>query len=413
MTSAPSLESALDLLLRFGALMLRSGDAAFRVRDAMSILADKLGIEKLALHITVTGLSATAERGAERVTIVREVGPPGVNAGRLAALEQLARRDAAELAVAKLPSELDAIETASPLHSIFMVAAAVGLASGSFAYLNGGNLAGVLVTVAAGGGGQALRLLLFGHRLNQYVVTALCAAAAAGLFVLLSLPLERVGLSTGREVGIVSSVLFLVPGFPLVAGFLDLLQHQTVAALVRLAYGMMLLAAAAFGLGVVVAVAGYGVASAPPAGEPLWLVLLLRAVASFAGGLGFAALYNSPPGTGLAVGVLAAVGNELRLALADAGLTLASATFVGAFAVGLMAPLARKHLRLPRIILSVPSIIIMVPGRYAFEAAVLFNQGDVLGGLRAAIVAAFVVGAMAFGLFAARVLTERKWLIEG
>jgi hypothetical protein len=75
--------------------------------------------------------------------------------------------------------------------------------------------------------------------------------------------------------------------------------------------------------------------SAPPPppefGETL--TLLLRAIASFAGGCGFAILYNSSPRTVLAVGALALVGNELRLALHDAGMTLAPATFLGALAV--------------------------------------------------------------------------------
>jgi uncharacterized membrane protein YjjB (DUF3815 family) len=56
--------------------------------------------------------------------------------------------------------------------------------------------------------------------------------------------------------GFISSVLFLVPGFPLVAALLDLMQHQTLAGISRLAYGGLVLAAAAFGLSLVAAAAG-------------------------------------------------------------------------------------------------------------------------------------------------------------
>ena len=39
-----------------------------------------------------------------------------------------------------------------------------------------------------------------------------------------------------HAVGFISSVLFLVPGFPLVAALLDLVQHQTTAGIARLFY---------------------------------------------------------------------------------------------------------------------------------------------------------------------------------
>ena len=74
--------------------------------------------------------------------------------------------------------------------------------------------------------------------------------------------------------------------------------------------------------------------------------------------------------------------------------------------------MVQPRLREPRIALTVPGIIIMVPGSFAFHAVVLFSQGDVLGGLQAAAVAGFVVGAMALGLAAARFASERRWLRE-
>ena len=112
------------------------------------------------------------------------------------------------------------------------------------------------------------------------------------------------------------------------------------------------------------------------------------------------------------MGLLALVGNELRLALHDAGMMLAPATFLGALAVGLMASLARHRLHEPRIALTVPGIIIMVPGIYAFQTVVLFNQGNTLAAMQAAVLGGFVVGAMAMGLAAARFVSQRGWIIE-
>jgi uncharacterized membrane protein YjjP (DUF1212 family) len=406
------LAEALEVLLRFGTLMLRAGDTAFRVRDSMGMLATSMGIESLSLHITINGMTATVRRNGEQMTLVSEVLPLGINAWRIGALERLARTRRPDLAPKDLAADLDAIEAVPPIHSIITVAVAIGLASGAFSYLNDGDMLGTGAAIAAGGLGQAARMLMFRRHLNQYAVTTLCAILASGSYCLIVAGISRQGFQPSDAVGFISSVLFLVPGFPLVASLLDLLQHQTVAGVARLFYGMLILLAAAFGLSLVAAVAGLtSVPASAPHGVEL-VPVLWRAVASFAGGCGFAILYNSSARTVLAVGLLSLLGNDLRLVLHDLGMALPPATFFGAFAVGLLASLARATFRDPRIVLTVPGIIIMTPGIYAFQTIVLLNQSDILAAIQAGAVCCFIVGGMAMGLAAARFISERRWIIE-
>jgi len=408
-----SLTKSLDVVLRFGALMMRAGDTAFRVRDSMAALANRLGIDDLAVQIALNVITASARRDGELVTITRETGPPGIDAERIALLERLASSSRPGLTPDQLAAELDLIEAVPPLRSIATVAIGIGLASGAFSYLNGGDMLGTGVAVVAGCIGQALRAFLFRRHGNQYAVTALCAVVTAGFYCAAIASLGAGGFGPGHAAGFIFSVLFLVPGFPLVACLLDIMQHQPVAALSRLFYAVMVLLAAAIGLSAVAAIAGLGATPATPRPYGLDLpTLALRALASLLGGFGFAALYNSSWRTVLVVGVLSLAGNDLRLGLHDLGMPLPPATFFGALAVGLLASLAQARLGLPRIVLTVPSIIIMTPGLYAFQTIVLLNQGDVLVALQAATICCFVVGAMAMGLAAARFMTERRWLIE-
>ena len=123
-------------------------------------------------------------------------------------------------------------------------------------------------------------------------------------------------------------------------------------------------------------------------------------------------IYNSAWRTALTVGALALVGNELRLAIQDAGLTQAAATLLGVLTVGLLASLAQSRLREPRIVFTVAGIIIMVPGAAVFQSIVMFSRGDALGGRQSAVTVGFVIGAMALGLVIAGFATERKWLFE-
>jgi len=55
----------------------------------------------------------------------------------------------------------------------------------------------------------------------------------------------------------------------------------------------------------------------------------------------------------------------------------------------------------------VPPIVIMVPGLYAYQMIVFFNQGKMLDALQASASCGFVIGALAMGLAVARFFTPR------
>lgn len=407
------LHETLDVLLRFGAMLLRAGDTAFRVRAAMVRLAGHMGVENLSVQITLDAMSASGRRDGEIATLNCDVGAPGINADRIGQLEWLTETSQPGLTVPVLARDLDAIDRTPGLHALPTVAIAIGLASAAFSYLNGGDMLATGAAVVAGAVGQTGRALMFRRKLNQYAVTAVCAVLASGLYCLIVFGLAGQSFSATLAVGFISSALFLVPGFPLVASLLDLVQHQTVAGIARLFYAVMILLGAAFGLSAVAAMAGLTDVSPPEINlgyEPV--TLSFRALASFAGGCGFALLYNSPLRTVLTVGLLSLIGNELRLALHDAGLILPAATFVGALAVGLLASLGKHWLDQPRICFTVPSIIIMTPGIFAFRTIVLLNEGEVLAAVEALAGCCFIVGGMALGLATARFLSERRWIVE-
>jgi uncharacterized membrane protein YjjB (DUF3815 family) len=194
----------------------------------------------------------------------------------------------------------------------------------------------------------------------------------------------------------------------LIAALLDLLQYQTVAAVSRFAFGVMLLLAVAFGLSLVIAVAGVDVSRQPPAELAYPLKLLLRAVASFVACCAFAMVFNSAPRIVLAAGLVALIANDLRLLLIDAGMMLAPAAFFAALLIGLVALAADRRFSVPPMAVTVAPIVIMIPGLYAFEMIVLFNRGQMLEALQASASCFFVIGALAAGLAAARFVSPGK-----
>jgi uncharacterized membrane protein YjjB (DUF3815 family) len=253
-----------------------------------------------------------------------------------------------------------------------------------------------------------VRSWLSNRRLNQFAITALSAIAASGLYVLLALVGSQLGFKFAYyPAGFIASILFLVPGFPLIAGLFDLLQYQTMAAVSRLAYGVMMLLAVAFGLSIVVAIGGVEVSRQSSPELAYELKLLFRCVASFVSGWAFAMVFNSSPRTALAAGLLALVANDLRLTLIDAGMMPAPAALFAALLIGLVALVTDRRFDIPRLGMIVAPIVIMVPGIYAFEMIVLFNRGRMLDALQASASCFFVIGALAMGLAVSRFVSPR------
>src|SRR5215813_8365884 len=408
-SSAPAAAAdALDKLLRFGALMLRAGNTALRTRERMEVMARRMGFDAVSVVLTLDSVTASVRRAGEWTTAVREIGPPGINAWRIGELDRLAASVEARLAPRELAASLGKIEFAPHLYSDALLAAAIGVASGAFAFLNGGAMPEVIAAAIGGGIGQGSRAWLSRRQLNQYGVAAVCALVASASYVVAAALAGLIGFGFAHHpAGFISSVLFLVPGFPLVAALFDLMQHQTVVAVTRLAYGVMILLVVAFGLSIVVALAGVDLSRPPPPELAYPLRLILRGVASFLAGCAFAMLFNNPARTVIAAGLLALAANELRLALHDSGMMLAPATFFGALAIGLLATLVDRRFDIPRIAMTVPPIIIMVPGLYAFEMIVLLQRGEMLNALQASASCGFVIGALAMGLAAARLISRR------
>jgi uncharacterized membrane protein YjjP (DUF1212 family) len=411
--TAEATSRRLQELLRFGGLMLSAGETAFRVRRSMSAIARGLGFESFSVQLGARNLVASGRFDRETATLVRDVDVPSVNTERIGSLETLARTSTADMNPREFAVRVAVIETAAVRYSIAQTSAAVGIACGAFAFLNGGAWIEVTACAIGGGVGQGLRSLLSRRRLNQYAITALCAILASTVYCAATALARSAGFSVGRSsVGLISSVLFLVPGFPLVTALLDQLQNETAAAISRLAHAIMFVLTAAVGLSVVIAFVGLSIEAPPQHVSAKPLMIFGWAVASFGGGCALAILYNGTLQNVLYVGVIAVIGNEVHLLLHGGGVPLPLATFLAALAVGLTASIAGRWIKEARVALTVPAVVMMVPGLSALETLVYFDRGEILKGVSAAVLVGFVVGSIAFGLAAARFISQPEWVRE-
>ena len=409
-SNAPStaLSEASEVLLRFGAMMFRAGNTATRTREWIEAIARKMGLDAVSVSLSLDSITTSVRDSGDWVVAMRDIGPPAINAWRIAQLERFARTVQTGSVPKEIAAKLVEIEATAPRYSALQIAAAVGLASGSFAFINGAAAPEMVAAGIGGAIGQSLRSLLSHHQFNHYGAAALSAMAASGAYVAAAALARQAGFDFAHyPAGFIASVLFLVPGFPLIAGLFDLLQYQTVAAVTRLAYGIMILLAVALGLSLVIEVAGIDLSRQPTLELAYSLKLVLRAAASFVAGGAFAMVFNSYPRTVLTAGLVALGANSLRLGLSDMGMMLAPAAFFAALVVGLVAIVADRRFNVPRMATTVAPIVIMMPGVYAFEMIVLFNHGRMIEALQASASCGFIVGALAMGLSTARFFSRR------
>ena len=419
-------DDELDLIRRSGAalqvgkLSLSGGTGSYRVKASMARIARAMGVERHEAHVTITEITTTSHRGLSFRTEVAESRSVGVNADRLALIERMVTRFERRYDKTGVPVPVDdvldavgAIAAGPPLYSAFLNALWAGIACAAFAFLNNGGpveIGGVLVAAWLG---QLVRRSMLHRGYNPFGVTMLAAAVACFTYLGLVTGLHELGaLSTRHEAGYVSSVLFLIPGFPLVAGALDLARLDFSAGLSRLTYALMILTSAALAVWAVSSLVGLQPDPPPPPALGAAALWGLRFVASFLGVLGFALMFNSPWPMALLAATIGMLANVGRLLLVDNGVVAQAAAASAALVVGLLASYLAPRLDVPRVTVAVPAVVIMVPGVLAYRAVFHMTEGQTLDALAYGVQAALVVVALSIGLAVARMLTDRTWAFD-
>ena len=401
-----------DAVLRLGLLMVAAGTGGYRVIRAMKRAARAMGFDRLDAGISITSVVCTFHRGVSFRTVVATQPAPAVDASRIEALEHLTHHLPNRMSANALTMCLDDI-----VHSVthrwsrpvLMVAA--GAACAAFALLNYFPAEGAAAVAVAAACGQLVRMILASRHLNQLGVVAVAAATSCLVFYLLNWALPLTHLPDDARAfaaGYIAAVLYLIPGFPLFSSMLDLSRFDITAGLTRLCYAMAVITAATMSVALVSAMTGLSPLSIDaPTPTARWY--LLAAVASFVGVGGFALLFNSSRRMVLFAASIGVVANMVRLVMIDAGVQPQYAAYTGGVVVGLLGAVITARTTLPRITMTVPASVIMIPGTAMYRAVHFLNSGDIDQALSNAATAGLIIVWISAGLVTARILTDRDW----
>ena len=404
-----------QVVLRLGQMLLSFGASAYRVKKSMADVARAVGISEHRAQVTYTEIVATAYANGTFRTELAEQRLMGVNADKIDRINNyVASLKGKSVRVEDVSEELDKIARVPGLYDWFSNALASGLACAAFAFLNGGGWVECSAVAVASFFGQALRRQMLVRHMNHFGVWMACGALAAMIYILLVAPAQHfLGLESTHQAGFISALLFLVPGFPPVTGLIDLGRQDFQGGVGRLVYVVMLVMSAGVAVWAISAIFGwsvtpeYGVALAP------WLHYLLRFATSFVAAYGFAMLFNSPHRVCFAAAMIGAVINTARIGLAlQLHVPVPAAVGLAALAAGLLAVFVARKTRFSRVTLSVPAVVIMIPGVPLYRALTYLNNAQIDDAIAALVTVMFTIVAIGMGLALSRMLTDKNWLVE-
>jgi len=398
--------------LRVGLMMLASGTASYRVKQGMRTVGRALGIESHASVVTLSEITTTSRAGQLFRTEVAEIPHAGVNAHRIAQLDRFRRTLPERMSTDQVHAELDRIESQRGLYPVWANAAFAGAACAAFAVLNRARLLEVIVVFVAAFLGQWVRRSLARRHFNVFGTVMAAATVATGVYVgvLGLISVIGPGLETHAS-GYISSVLFLLPGFALITGALDLAKSDYSAGIVRVVYGTWLTIAAAAVVWAMSLVSPLDTSARTPIDVAPWLHLGITGVASFVGVLGFALMFNSPLKMALAAASIGLV-NVPRVLLIEHGMAVQTATFLACFVLGLFAAYGARGGRWPVITLQVPATLVQIPGVLAHEAVVSLNESRYVDATAGILQVLLVVLAILIGLVVAKFVTDKHWAFD-
>lgn len=408
-----SLTEKASIIGRSGLMLLSCGTGAWRVRSSMNTIANQLGITCTA-NIGLMSIDYTCFDGENCFSQSLCLTNTGVNTSKLNRLENFVNefsKKGITMSGEELHAQLDDIEQIHGLYSPIALGLAAALACGSFTFLLGGGLFEMFCAFCGAGIGNFIRCKLTKHHYTLFLCIATSISIScltyAGLLKLAEIFFQ---VSTQHEAGYICSMLFIIPGFPFITSGIDLSKLDMRSGLERLAYALVIILVATITAWIMALLLNLRPVDFLTLSLGSYTLIIFRILTSFCGVFGFSIMFNSPIPLAASAALIGSIANTLRLELVDlVSVPPAAATFVGALTAGILASLIKNKVGYPRIAITVPSIVIMVPGLYLYRA--VYNLGTMSLTASASWFASamLIIFALPLGLIFARILTDKAF----
>ncbi|WP_323841559.1 MULTISPECIES: threonine/serine exporter family protein [unclassified Moraxella] len=238
--------------VRCALLFMQYGGESAVVVDLTKRLGRSLGVSGVECALSFNAITLTTLYNGRCITTVRNTIHQGINVSILVQIQQIVMHAETtaknEQLIDEVEIQFDNINRTT--YSNHLMSLFVGLSCACFAYLNGGNFIIAIITLIAGFCAMRTRLYLSTHHFNPFVVviiTAFVATVLGASAYFLDLN-GLVTLGDTADIAVASSVLLLVPSFPIINALSDILKGYINMGLGRWVFATMLTLSACVGI---------------------------------------------------------------------------------------------------------------------------------------------------------------------
>ncbi len=392
----------LDLLLRTGQLLVESAADTNRIMRNMKRTAAFLGLPEEHLHIYVqfNMLMVNLSDNEHSFTKFQRCDKHGINMTTISLISKLSWKAIREdYSIERYAEELEAIACRPRNYTPVQVAIGTGFACGGFCIQFGCDWTAFFYASFAAAIGMYLRGLMLRKGLNNYMGIAI-AAFISTVIAWATTYLPSSWTDTPLH-PLLACALFIVPGVPLINFVDDMLDNYIQVGLTRAINTFLMIVAMSFGIAFFLKLSNFDLTQFYTIPMIPHNTYISYAIAAAISAMGFSMIFNIPRRLlwVVAIGGIIAVctrnfvnlgpsNNNIGL---DMGLAIGS--LAGSALVSLVAVKAVHWVHAPNHVLSIPSVIPMVPGVLMYRALVgLIEMNGVVGEL---------TNAMKFGMASA------------
>lgn len=398
-------ERDIVFVMRLARALHRHGAPAHRLEEAIGRVSDQRGLEGQFFSTPTSIFAAFGPTGRQQMVLER-IEPGDVHLGKLAALDDLlddigSGRTEGNAAEARLAE----------------IEAAGGEPNGALLVLAHGFVAGAGAFFLRGSGADVAASALIGLLVGAVVVVLGRANATRRLVDLLAATFAALGagLAGARFAEVhpyvvtLAALLVLLPGLNFTTATAELASRHFVAGASRFAGTVVVLVTLGFGAalgdGLAARLSGAGSAATPLVALPLvWALpaLLLSSI-----GLAVTFRARRRDFVWILLGAVVTYGAVQLAARALGGAELGA--LVGALVLGLFGSGVARVFRRPAALVTVPGLVLLVPGSIGFRSVASLVEQDTLSGIQTAFSMLFVAVAIVTGLLVANaVLPSRR-----
>lgn len=392
----------LDLLLRTGQLLVESAADTNRIMRNMKRTAAFLGLPEEHLHIYVqfNMLMVNLSDNEHSFTKFQRCDKHGINMTTISLISKLSWKAIREdYSIERYAEELEAIASRPRNYTPVQVAIGTGFACGGFCIQFGCDWTAFFYASFAAAIGMYLRGLMLRKGLNNYMGIAVAAFISTVIaWATTYLPSSW---TDTRLHPLLACALFIVPGVPLINFVDDMLDNYIQVGLTRAINTFLMIVAMSFGIAFFLKLSNFDLTQFYTIPMIPHNTYISYAIAAAISAMGFSMIFNIPRRLlwVVAIGGIIAVctrnfvnlgpsNNNIGL---DMGLAIGS--LAGSALVSLVAVKVVHWVHAPNHVLSIPSVIPMVPGVLMYRALVgLIEMNGVVGEL---------TNAMKFGMASA------------